>query len=132
MDQAILPVIGVLRTPYTRLEDMPRQSFLAKEATGRAEVRPEYAPGLRDIAPGDRLELYFLFHEAEGWRPVVRTRRSGQREGRVRHPLPAPALAPGGEPGGGGPGWRRGAIVFAGVDMLDGSPLLDIKPGLAE
>jgi tRNA-Thr(GGU) m(6)t(6)A37 methyltransferase TsaA len=131
MDQAILPVIGVLRTPYTRIEEIPRQSFLAKEVTGRAEVRPEYAPGLRDIAPGDRLELYFLFHGGEGWRPVVRTRRSGQEKGvfATRSPDRPSRL---------GVSQvevvrvEEGAIVFAGVDMLDGSPLLDIKPGFEE
>ncbi len=131
MDQAVLPVIGVLRTPYTELGDMPRQSFLAREAVGRAEVRPEYAAGLRDIAPGDRLEFYFLFHAVEGWRPVVRTRRSGQEKGVFASRSPH-------RPSRLGVSLvevvrvEEGAIVFTGVDMLDGSPLLDIKPCIEE
>lgn len=131
MEQAVLPVIGVLRTPFASLADIPRQAFLARDLPGRAELRPEYAEGLRDLKAGDRIFLYFLFHESGQVEMVTRSRGSGRLLGvfATRSPRRPSRL-----------GVSRveverveGATVFfRGVDMLDGSPLLDIKPDMDE
>jgi tRNA (adenine37-N6)-methyltransferase len=41
--------IGVVRSPFQRLESMPLQSVAAEGARGRIEVRADLAPGLRDL-----------------------------------------------------------------------------------
>lgn len=126
-----LPVIGVIRTPFTTISGIPRQASLARDVAGRAELLPEYAPGLRDLEQYAKIWLYYGFHGVDRVELVTRSRREGREMGvfATRSPL-RPS--------------RMGvslvdviavedaAVVFKGVDMLDGSPLLDIKPWMED
>ncbi|GFK94474.1 S-adenosyl-L-methionine-binding protein [Fundidesulfovibrio magnetotacticus] len=122
-----VPVIGVLRTPHFTLEAIPRQAHLAPQAVGRAELYPEFAPGLKGIAPGDRVVLTFRFHKARRTELTTTTRSTGRVCGvfASRSPRRPSRL---GESVVEVTAVEPSALVFRGVDMLDGTPLLDIKP----
>ncbi|HPT50996.1 MAG TPA: tRNA (N6-threonylcarbamoyladenosine(37)-N6)-methyltransferase TrmO [Accumulibacter sp.] len=127
--------IGYLRTPFGDRFGIPRQPRLAPHARGRLQLLPPYARGeaVRGLAAFSHVWLTFVFHRTAGlWRPTVRPPRLGGNE-RVgvfasRSPYRPNAL-----------GLslvelididsRDGVrLTFAGVDLLDGTPILDIKP----
>lgn len=132
-DGVTLPVIGVIRTPFTRVEDLSRQARLALDVTGRAELKPAYAQGLDGVAGCGKVWLFYCFHGiGEGEVELVtRSRNDGRIKGVFATRSPRRPS-------------RMGAslvdvvrvdgavIEFAGVDMLDGSPLLDVKPYIGE
>jgi len=129
MKSVRLPVIGVLRTPHAALDDIPRQACLAADIQGRAELLPEYAPGLQGIKPGDKVVLTFRFHKARRTQLVTRSRKTGRETGvfDCRSPLRPSRL---GDSMVEVVAVEAAALVFKGVDMLDNTPLLDIKPWL--
>ncbi|MFZ5426895.1 MAG: tRNA (N6-threonylcarbamoyladenosine(37)-N6)-methyltransferase TrmO [Thermodesulfobacteriota bacterium] len=131
MKTLTLPVIGVIRTPFTSVAGIPRQASLAPDVTGRAELFPEYEPGLRDVDQYGKVWLYYGFHGVDKVELVTRSRREGREMGVFATRSPRRPS-------------RMGvslveviavedaAVVFKGVDMLDGSPLLDIKPWMED
>jgi len=119
--------IGVIRSEHTTPEATPIQPAYARDCLGRAEILPEFADGLADLEGFSHIYLLVWLHRADPPRLRVKpylqdvehgifaTRapcrpnplglslvRLVRREGRVLH--------------------------LAGVDLLDGTPLLDIKP----
>ena len=134
------PVIGVVRSCYRAKFGIPRQPGLVSEAKGKVCLLPPYnqpntVRGLEDFS---HLWLLFVFHEScrENWKATVRPPRLGgdKRIGvfASRSPFrPAPIglsvvrlnkviAAPGG----------RVWLEISGHDLLDGTPVLDIKPYL--
>ena len=124
--------IGVIRTPFTEKVSAPRQTALAREVPGRLELNPEggFEHALSDLAGWEYLWVLYWFHHNEAWRPKVLPPRSHKRRGvfatRSPHrPNPIGLSVVRLEA-------ALGLIVHVrGVDMLDGSPLLDIKPYVA-
>jgi tRNA-Thr(GGU) m(6)t(6)A37 methyltransferase TsaA len=125
--EIVLRPIGVIRTPHQDEEKTPIQPIYAPGIRGRVEIFPEYEEGLRDLDGFSHIHLIYVFNRAGAAKLVVRpflqdrergvfatrapTRpnpigislvRLARREGRVLHVLD--------------------------VDVLDGTPLLDIKP----
>ncbi|WP_437985904.1 tRNA (N6-threonylcarbamoyladenosine(37)-N6)-methyltransferase TrmO [Sorangium sp. So ce117] len=122
--------IGVVRTPFSDKVSAPRQPHAAGSAEGTIELVPglglEHA--LSDIEGWDYLWVVFWFHLNEGWRPkVLPPRSAGKRRGvlSTRSPhRPNPIglsavrlLAVDGL-----------TLRVGGVDMVDGTPVLDLKP----
>ncbi len=135
--QFVMTPIGRIRTPFAQKFGIPRQPGLV-EADGTLEIhspwdRLEYFDGLESVS---HLWVLFLFHESleQGWRGRVRPPRLGGNLRRgvfaTRSPfrpnhigLSVLRLK--------GIRHQKGRWVkldVTGVDMLDGSPLLDIKP----
>lgn len=124
--------IGVIRTPFADKASAPRQAPLAASARGRVELLP--GRGLEDALDGletfDTIWLVFLFHEAVGHRrskvqPPRAARRLGVFATRSPHrPNPIGLSAVRLE--------RVEGLCLhvSGVDMIDGTPLLDLKPYL--
>jgi tRNA (adenine37-N6)-methyltransferase len=118
--------IGIIRTPFTektRTAIQPTRS----QATGSVEVDAAYAEGLGDLEGFSHIILLYVFHCSAGYALRVKPFLDSQPRGlfATRHPCrPNPIglsivrlVA------------RRGdALEVEGVDMLDGTPLLDIKP----
>jgi tRNA-Thr(GGU) m(6)t(6)A37 methyltransferase TsaA len=126
--------IAWVRSPYARRIDAPHQAtVVAGTETGDAvEARIEFAAefpatAFRDLAGFERIWLVFVFHRSEGWKPEVRPPRGGGKRSvlATRSPhrpnaigLSAVELI----------GVDERALRVRGMDLLDGTPILDIKP----
>ena len=130
----IVKPIAHVRSPYARRIDAPHQSTVTEGTeTGTAsEARIEFIPEIpaeayRDLQGFQRIWLIFLFHRSEGWKPEVRPPRGGGKRSvlATRSPhrpnaigLSAVELL----------GIEDRALRVRGIDLLDGTPVLDIKP----
>ncbi|MCI7505993.1 tRNA (N6-threonylcarbamoyladenosine(37)-N6)-methyltransferase TrmO [Desulfovibrio piger] len=119
--------IGIIHTPHTDPAQTPRQPIHAADFTGQVEIFPEFAAGLEGLEHYVRIWLLFAFHKAEA--PRLHVIPHGQKQERGVFTTRAPC-----RPGGIGmslvPLLRRDGNILhvSHVDMLDGTPLLDIKP----
>ncbi len=118
--------IGIIHSPFTDKSQTPIQASRSK-AKGVVEVYPEYAAGLQDLEEFSHIFLLYAFHESSGYSLLVKPFLDDQRHGlfATRYPcrpnpigLSVVRLTA-----------RQGnTLEIEGVDMLDGTPLLDIKP----
>lgn len=124
-----LEPIGVVHTPFHERVDAPRQAALAAEVEARAELFPGrgFEDALLDLEQWDYLWLLVWFHRNASFRPKVLPPRSTRKRGvfATRAPyrpnpigLSAVRLLR----------VEGLTLVVAGVDLLDGTPLLDVKP----
>lgn len=119
--------IGIINTSYVTKEEAPIQGIFRPEGEGRVEIFPEYAAGLKDIEGFSHLFLFYLFDRAGQVELVRPTFLDDEAHGvfACRHPcrpngigLTAVRLLA-----------REGnALRVGGIDVLDNTPLLDIKP----
>ncbi len=131
--------IGIVHSCFREKFGIPRQPGLVPEAQGRLEILPPYnrSEAFRNLEDYSHLWLIFIFHAAlrEYWRPTVRPPRLGgnQRVGvfATRSPFrPNPIGLSRVELrtiDRSGPGIN---LILGGVDLLDQTPVLDIKPYL--
>jgi tRNA (adenine37-N6)-methyltransferase len=122
----VMKPIGVIRTPFNETRGMPIQPRFSHEA-GRVEVFREYAAGLQDLEGFSHVILVYALHRSEGYALQVKPFLDDMARGlfATRHPQrPNPI----------GISVVRlltchgGALEVEGIDVLDGTPLLDIKP----
>lgn len=123
--------IGVIRSGHTASDRTPIQPVYARGCRGSAEVFPEYSEGLRDIEGFSHIYLLYAFHKAGPCRLSVRPFMQDQPHGvfATRTPcrpnpigLSVVRLLR-----------REGRkLHLDGLDVLDGTPLLDIKPYTAK
>lgn len=135
MEYSVTPV-GIIHSPYQEKFGIPRQPALAPSAPVTLELLPPYnqpdcVRGLEDFS---HVWLTFVFHDtlARGWQPLVRPPRLGGNSkvgvfaSRATHRpnglgLSLVELK--------GIDTRHGVTLqLAGADLLDGTPVLDIKP----
>lgn len=119
--------IGVVRSPHTVADQTPIQPVFAQGVPGRAEIRPQYAAGLQDLDGFSHVWLLYWFHQAGPTRLIVQPFLQDAEHGvfATRAPTrPNPIglslvrLVR-----------REGCVLhLEDVDVLDGTPLLDIKP----
>jgi len=130
MEEIRLQPIGVVRTPHGTTADVPRGLGTRHVAEGTIELRPELAEGLRDIEGFSHLFVIWVFDRSEGYELVGRNPTDGLEHGvfATRSPRrPNPIALSVVELLG-----REGPVLrVRGVDMLDGSPVLDLKPYLS-
>jgi len=125
--------IGLIHTPYKTTEGVPIQGGLAPDTEGVVELKPELEAGLEGIEGFSHLILIYAFDRSMGREEVPLRQRPFLDETErgvfaIRSPLrPNPLgltvvrLKE-----------RQGnRLLVRGVDMLDGTPLLDIKPYVA-
>jgi len=132
MDDAFeIRVIGRARTPWLRREDAPHQPMAAPDSQGTLEVEPEYRAGLADLGSFERIWVIFVFHRSHGWAATVKPPRGGPKRGvfATRAPnrpsqigLTSMAVKE--------VDVSRGVVRVQGIDLLDGTPILDLKPYL--
>jgi len=63
--------IGIIRTPFTKISDMPVQSKGAKKIYGVIEILPEFISGLQDLDGFSHLILIYHFHLVKEYRLSV-------------------------------------------------------------
>ena len=128
--ELVMKPIGILHSPFTDKNQTPIQSTRS-QVSGYVEVFPEFAEGLKDLEGFSHIILLYIFHQSDGYTLQVKPFLDDRLRGlfATRHPCrPNPIglsivrlLT------------RRGNILnVEGVDMLDGTPLLDIKPFVPE
>lgn len=124
-------IIGRARTPWHRREDAPHQPSAQPAAEGVLEIHPEYREALADLGSCGRIWLIFLFDRSRGWAPKVKPPRGGPRRGVFATRAPnRPSQI----------GLTNvvlkevdvtlGLVRVEGIDLLDETPILDIKPYL--
>jgi tRNA-Thr(GGU) m(6)t(6)A37 methyltransferase TsaA len=129
MDYQMHP-IGVIHSPFTDKSQTPIQAS-SSQAIGFVEIYTEFAEGLQDLEGFSHIILFYVFHESTGYSLHVKPFLDDQMRGVFATRYPA----------------RPNQIGFSvvrlispianilqveGVDMLDGTPLLDIKPFVPE
>lgn len=119
--------IGVIHSPFTDLKDMPIQPASRLSAPGTAEVFPLYAPALLDLDGFSHLILLYHLHQVTRTDLTVTPFLDNQPHGVFATRAPT-------RPNPIGLSIVRlerieGLMLYLGnVDILDGTPLLDIKP----
>lgn len=123
--------IGLVRSEHHEAERTPIQPVYATGCRGRAEILPEFTAGLRDLEGFSHVYLIYHFHRGAPVRLDVKPFLQDVEHGvfATRAPCrPNPIGLSIVELVG-----REGAVLHLdGVDVLDGTPLLDIKPYTAK
>jgi tRNA-Thr(GGU) m(6)t(6)A37 methyltransferase TsaA len=127
MDKITIRPMGVAHTPFLSKEDMPIQPAGAAGIEGTIEVFPEFRDGLKDLDGFSHIIVVFNFHRAEYSKLVTVPFRDDTPRGVFATRSPH-------RPSGIGISVVRllevagGTLRVQNVDMLDGTPVLDIKP----
>jgi len=119
--------IGIIHTKYKTLEGMPIQSKGAADSIGEIILRKELQDGLLDLDGFSHIYLIYRFHLSKGYRLRVKPFLDKVEHGvfatrAPKRPIPiglslVKLLSV-----------KENIIMVQGVDMVDGTPLLDIKP----
>ncbi len=125
-----MEAIGWVRSPHAATSSIPKGPAAKHTAEGVLEIRPDLEAGLTDIDGFSHLYVIWAFHRAEGYDLLTITPNDDQPHGlfatrtpRRPNPIALSVVEL----------LRREAhrLHVRGVDMLDGTPILDIKPYLS-
>jgi tRNA-Thr(GGU) m(6)t(6)A37 methyltransferase TsaA len=123
----MLRPIGVIHSPFVEPAGTPLQPNLAQDVEGTVEVFPEFAAALQDLEGFERIWLLYWFDRSAPFRPRVTPFLDSEAHGLFAtrapcrpNPIGLSAVRLLRCEG------RR--LHIAGVDILDQTPLLDIKP----
>lgn len=127
MNEINIRPIGVIHSPFTERADMPIQPTGARETAGRVVLDESLAPGLRDLEGFSHIYLLYHFHMSSGFdltvvpfmEPAERglfSTRAPRRPNQIGLSVVRLERIEG------------NVLHILGVDVLDGTPLLDIKP----
>ncbi len=122
--------VGFVRSPYTSAKEIPKGLGATHEAEGVLEIGADLEAGLTDIEGFSHLFVIWEFDRSEGFellgKPPSDDRPHGvfaTRSPRRPNPIGLTVVELLGREG--------TALRVRGVDMLDGTPILDIKPYLS-
>jgi tRNA-Thr(GGU) m(6)t(6)A37 methyltransferase TsaA len=119
--------IGFVRSPYAESAAIPKGLGVTHDAEGVLEILPEFESGLKDVEGFSHLFVLWVFDRSEGFdlvgAPPIDQKPHGvfaTRSPRRPNPIGLTVVEL----------LRRrgGSLDVRGVDMLDGTPILDIKP----
>jgi tRNA-Thr(GGU) m(6)t(6)A37 methyltransferase TsaA len=128
-EKLVVRPIGFVHSPFSEKRDAPRQPAAGDGARGTIELLPgaRFEHALSDLDTWDHIWVIFWFHLNEGWRPKVLPPRSTKRRGvfstRSPHrpnPIGLSVLELEAVEG--------LTLRVKNLDLLDGTPVLDIKP----
>jgi tRNA-Thr(GGU) m(6)t(6)A37 methyltransferase TsaA len=127
MEEVVYKPIGVVHSPFKMPQDVPIQSVAAEGVMGRVEVAREYVEGLRDVEGFSHLILIYHCHLAQKYSLLVRPFLDERLHGVFSTRAPS-------RPNPVGVSIVRltkiekNILHIQDVDIIDGTPLLDIKP----
>ncbi len=124
-----LKQIATIRTPFCQLDNMPVQPSGAKDVYAKIHFKEEYQEGLKDLDGFSHVYLIYYFHKIKNHKLTVipfndhtNTPRGVFATRTPMHPnsigLSIVSLV----------GVENNIVTIQGIDVLDGTPLLDIKP----
>jgi tRNA-Thr(GGU) m(6)t(6)A37 methyltransferase TsaA len=128
-DALVLRPIGIVRSPFRERSAAPRQPALARDVRGTIELHSsaELLDALADLERWSHIWVVYWFHLNAHYRPKVEAPRSRAKRGVLStrapyrpNPIGLSAVA-----------LERveGHVLHVrGIDMLDGTPVLDVKP----
>jgi len=119
--------IGIAKTPFTSIENMPIQPKGARDVQGDVEIYEPYVEGLKDLEGFSHVYLLYLFHKAgptalrvtpfmDTVERGVFSTRSPLRPNHIGLSIVELVAV------------RRGVVTVNGIDLLNETPVLDIKP----
>ena len=119
--------IGIVHSPYKTKEDCPIQGRVKPEGKGRIEIFSEYEEGLETIETFSHIYLFYIFDKAGEILLSRPTFLDDSPHGvfASRHPCRPNSI---------GisivklEGRKGNSLNVSGIDILDGSPLIDVKP----
>jgi tRNA (adenine37-N6)-methyltransferase len=119
--------IGVVHSAFKEQQGTPIQPVFAQNARGKVEIFEPYRAALKDLNGFSRVWLIYYFDRAKTWEPLVVPYRDVHQRGLFATRAPA-------RPNAIGISAvklvlvEQGAIEVEEIDVLDGTPVLDIKP----
>ena len=125
--QVIFYPIGIIHTPFNEIKDMPIQPVAAKGVEGFIEVFTEYVEGLTDLEGFSYITLLYHLHKNDGYELMVKPFMDNEKHGifstrSTKRPnaigLSTVRLIR----------IEKNIVHFEMADMLNGTPLIDIKP----
>ncbi len=126
-----LKPIGVIRSPHLVAAGTPIQPAYAEQCEGQVVVDPAFEEALADLEGFERVWLIYWFDRAGPYKPRVVPYRDNREHGLFATRSPS-------RPNPIGMsvvrllGRKRNLLRVGGIDILDGTPLLDIKPYVPE
>jgi tRNA-Thr(GGU) m(6)t(6)A37 methyltransferase TsaA len=121
-----LKSIGIIHSPYKNTGEAPYQGYKSEEIS-QIEVFKEFEEGLKDIEGFSHIIVIYWFHKSQGYHLLVKTPWDDSLHGLFttrspRRPCPlgltvAELVAR-----------EKNILKVKGLDAIDGTPLLDIKP----
>jgi len=127
MKEIILRPIGIIHSPFKDIQGMPIQPTAARGIPGTIKMEPEYVDGLKDIEGFSHIVLVYYFHLSEGYSLKVKPFMDDHLRGVFATRAPK-------RPNPIGISVVRlvrvegRTLQIEDVDVVDGTPLLDIKP----
>ncbi len=123
--------IGYFKTPFTKLDNMPIQPAGAKNIEGIIEILPEFQEGLTDLDGFSHIIVLNYLHQSKGYKLMVMpflddklhgvfATRSPKRPNSIGLSVMELVRV------------ENGKVYVRGVDVLNGTPVLDIKPYVAD
>jgi tRNA-Thr(GGU) m(6)t(6)A37 methyltransferase TsaA len=131
MKKIVYQPIGAIHSPFTDIKGMPIQPAGAKGVQGTVEINPEYVDGLQDLDGFSHIILIYHFHLSKGYSLKVKPFMDENLRGVFATRAPK-------RPNPIGISVVRlvrveGNILrIENIDIVDGTPLLDIKPYVPE
>ena len=123
--------IGIIHSPFKDVKGMPIQPSGAKGVAGTIEIRPDFIEGLKDLDGFSHIMLIYHFHLSKGYtlsvKPFVDDKLRGvfaTRAPRRPNPIGISVVKL--------IRVERNVLCIENVDIVDGTPLLDIKPYIYE
>ncbi|MDO5825824.1 MAG: TrmO family methyltransferase [Methanosphaera sp.] len=126
MDEIIFKAIGYIKSPFDEVKEVPKRTFDAMNVEGELVIDREYLESMADMKIGEKYLVIFYLDKCEGYRQTVPLRGDG----------PLTALFSTRAPCRPNPigvseiiikDIEENIIKFNGVDMLNNTPILDIK-----
>ena len=127
MDEIRYKPIGIIHSPFKELKGIPIQAAASQSVKGMVEVFPKYAEGLEDIEGFSHIILIYHFHLSKTSPLKVKPYLDDQMHGVFTTRSPS-------RPNSIGMSVvhlvsiEKGILHVQDIDIVDGTPLLDIKP----
>jgi len=125
--QITINPIGIIHTPFNNIKAMPIQPLAADGVKGHIELFPKYIEGLTDLAGFSHITILYHLHKINGYELKVKPFMDNKEHGIFSTKSPK-------RPNAIGLstvkllGIENNIIHIEMVDMLNGTPLIDIKP----